>query len=453
MQIHSLLAGVMCAFLSACAHVYETSLDNGLTVVVKPDRRSPVVVSQIWYKVGSSDEPPGLSGISHVLEHMMFKGSERLAPGEFSRIIASHGGRENAFTSRDYTAYYQQLEKSRLAISFELEAERMRKLRLTDEEFQKEVKVVMEERRLRTDDRPEGRLYEQFMATAYQVHPYRNPVIGWMDDLNTLRVSDLETWYRRWYAPNNATLVVVGDVEPDEVFKLARRHFGALPRSVIDANAPPAETPQHATRRTRVAAPAEVPSILLGFHAPRFRTGHEWEPYALEVLSGILDGGNSARLERELVREQQIASRVDVEYSPVARYPVLFTISATPARGHSVEALERALLGQIERLQREPVSDAELDRVKAQVVAGNIFNRDSLYYQAMQIGMLETMGLGWHTLDEYVAGIRAVNARQVQEVASRFLIEANLTVAVLDPQPAAGRKPRAAPASGGGRAH
>ena len=453
MRINSLLAGVTCVFLGACAHVHETTLDNGLKVVVKPDRRSPVVVSQLWYKIGSSDEPAGLTGVSHVLEHMMFKGSERLAPGEFSRIIASHGGRENAFTSRDYTGYYQQLEKSRLAVSFELEAERMRHLRLTDEEFQKEVKVVMEERRLRTDDRPEGRLYEQFMATAYQVHPYRNPIIGWMDDLKTLRVGDVDAWYRRWYAPNNATLVVVGDVEPGEVFDLARRHFGNLPRGAIDVSAPPVEPAQHATRRTRVAAPAEVPSIMLGFHAPRFEAGREWEPYALEVLAGILDGGNSARLARELVREQQIASRADVDYSPVARHPVLFAISATPARGRNVEDLERALLAQIERLRREPVSDTELNRVKAQVVAGNVFSRDSLYYQAMQIGMLETVGLGWRALDAYVAGIRTVSADQVQAVAQKYLIETNLTVAVLDPQPAAGRTPRAPTAKGGGRAH
>ena len=453
MRINSFLAGVTCVLLSACAHVHETTLDNGLKVVVKPDRRSPVVVSQLWYKVGSSDEPAGLTGVSHVLEHMMFKGSERLAPGEFSRIIASHGGRENAFTSRDYTGYYQQLEKSHLAVSFELEAERMRHLRLTDEQFQKEVRVVMEERRLRTDDSPEGRLYEQFMASAYPTHPYRNPIIGWMDDLKTLRVDDLEAWYRRWYAPNNATLVVVGDVEPDAVIDLARRHFGGLARGTIDSNVVPAEPPQQATRRIRVAAPAEVPSILLGFHAPRFETGRESEPYALEVLAGILDGGNSARFARELVREQQIASRADADYSPVARHPVLFTIGATPARGRNIEELERALLAQIDRLRREPVSDAELDRVKAQVVAGNVFSRDSLYYQAMQIGMLETAGLGWRALDAYVAGIRAVDARQVQAVAQKYLIETNLTVAVLDPQPAAGRKPRAPLATGDKLAH
>jgi len=453
MRIPRLLAAALCALMGACAHVHETTLDNGLKVIVKSDRRSPVVVSQIWYKVGSSDEPAGRTGISHVLEHMMFKGSERLAPGEFSRIVAAHGGRENAFTSRDYTAYYQQLEKSRLAVSFELEAERMRHLRLTDEEFQKEVKVVMEERRLRTEDRPEGLLYEQFMVTAYQAHPYRNPIIGWMDDLKNLRVEDLKDWYRRWYAPNNATLVVVGDVEPRAVFDLARQYFGAIPRGVIAPNAVSAEPQQQVMRRTRVAAPAEVPSILLGYHTPRFETGREWEPYALEVLAGVLDGGNSARFARELVREQQIASSADADYSAVARHPAMFMVSATPARGRGIEDLERALLAQIERLRQEPVSDIELKRVKAQVVAGNVFSRDSVYYQAMQIGMLETAGIGWRFLDDYVAGIRAVSARQVQTVAQKYLIETNLSVAVLDPQPAAKRKPRATAPSGGGRAH
>jgi zinc protease len=450
MRISRLLAGALCALVGACAHVHETTLDNGLKVIVKPDRRAPVVVSQIWYKVGSSDESAGFTGISHVLEHMMFKGSERLGPGEFSRIIAELGGRENAFTSKDYTAYYQQLEKSRLPVSFELEAERMRKLRLPDDEFLKEVKVVMEERRLRTDDRPEGTLYEQFMTTAYQTHPYRNPIIGWMDDLKKLRVEDLRDWYRRWYAPNNATLVVVGDVEPRAVFDLADKYFGAIPRAEIAPNTVPDEPPQRDVRRTRVAAPAEVPSILLGFHVPRFQTGREWEPYALEVLAGVLDGGNSARFARELVREQQIANSADADYGSVSRHPGMFLISATPARGHGSEELERALLAQIERLRQKPVSDAELERVKAQVVASNVFNRDSLYYQAMQIGMLETTGVGWRLMDEYVEGIRKVNARQVQEVAQRYLIETNLTVAVLDPQPANKRTPRATP---GGNSH
>ena len=196
--------------LLAGSEVHEFRLDNGLKLLVKEDHRAPVMVSQVWYKVGASYEPSGITGVSHVLEHMMFKGTETHPPGEFSRIIAENGGSENAFTSQDYTTYFQRMEKSRLPISLELEADRMRRLQLQDEEFQKEIRVVMEERRMRTDDKPTALTYEQFRATAYMASSYRSPTIGWMNDLENMELSDLADWYRRWYAPNNATLVVVG---------------------------------------------------------------------------------------------------------------------------------------------------------------------------------------------------------------------------------------------------
>ncbi|HEX9628070.1 MAG TPA: pitrilysin family protein [Acidiferrobacterales bacterium] len=436
--------------LAACSKVHETTLDNGLKVVVKQDHRSPVVVSQIWYRVGSVDEPAGLTGISHVLEHLMFKGTANHKAGEFSRIVAENGGRENAFTSRDYTAYFQQLEKSRLKVSFELEADRMQNLLLDPGEVRKEIQVVMEERRLRTDDQPEGLLYERFMETAYTTHSYRHPVIGWMRDLERITLDDLRDWYRRFYAPNNATLVVVGDVRPREVFALARQYFGPVPRRDLDATQPEPEPPQREERRVRVGAPAEVPSLLMGFHATRIRgDGPDWEPYALQVLTGVLDGGNSARFARELVRGQAIAAGADAEYRPYARDPVQVLFSGTPARGRSIADLEAAILAQIERLQAEPVTGEELDRVKAQVVASEVYGRDSVFYQAMQIGTLETVGLDWHLMDEYVKRIRAVTAKQVQAVAKKYLVAGNRTVAVLDPQPLSGKK-RPAPAPMGG---
>src|SRR4030066_365310 len=211
--------------LVACSPAQEATLDNGLKIVVKEDHRAPVVVSQIWHKAGASDEPDGLTRISHVLEHMMFKGTSPHKNGEFSRIIAENGGRENAFTGADYTAYFQQLEKSRLAIAFELEADRMRNLVLDDQEVAKEIRVVMEERRLRTDDQPESLAYEHFMATAYTTHTYRNPIIGWMRDLEKLTIEDLRAWYRRWYVPNNATLIVVGGGEPRDATAPGRPDF------------------------------------------------------------------------------------------------------------------------------------------------------------------------------------------------------------------------------------
>ncbi|OQX32545.1 MAG: peptidase M16, partial [Candidatus Sedimenticola endophacoides] len=231
--------------------VHEFTLGNGMRVIVKEDHRAPIAVSQVWYKVGASYEPDGITGVSHLLEHMMFKGTQAHPPGEFSRIVAANGGEENAFTGSDYTAYYQTLSSDRLEIAFELEADRMRNLTLLEEEFLKEVEVVKEERRLRTEDSPTSLTYEQFSAVAYRSLPYANPVIGWMNDLENMSVEDLRRWYRLWYAPNNATLVVVGDVEPRQVLELAERHFGPLAPEPVPPLKPLIEPPQRGMIRTQ----------------------------------------------------------------------------------------------------------------------------------------------------------------------------------------------------------
>ncbi len=431
---------------AAFAQVHERTLDNGLKVIVKEDHRAPVVVSQVWYKVGSSHEHVGLTGISHVLEHMMFKGTKAHPPGEFSRIIAENGGRENAFTGRDFTAYYQQLEASRLPISFELEADRMRNLLLLPEEFAKEVQVVMEERRLRTEDQPAALTYEQFMAAAFDVSPYQNPVIGWMTDIEHLSVDDLRAWYQRWYAPNNATLVVVGDVQAEQVFALAQKHYGKLRPSQPAEPKPRVEPPQRGERRLTVKLPAEVPFLAMGYKVPVLKTvDAPWKAYALEVLAGVLDGGASARLSRELVRGSQVANSAGAGYDLYARQDTLFSLQGTPARGRTMAQLESALREQIARLRDEQVSAAELARIKAQVTAAKVYEKDSVYYQAMQIGSLETVGLDHRLADEYVDRIAAVTPEQVQAVAREFLVEERLTVAVLDPLPIDGRT-RPAPA-------
>lgn len=415
--------------------VHETTLSNGMKVLVKEDHRAPVVVSQVWYKVGSSYEDNGITGVSHVLEHMMFKGTEKHGAGEFSRIIAENGGSENAFTGRDYTAYFQQLEKSRLPISFQLEADRMRNLTLPEEEFNKEVEVVMEERRLRTEDNPRALTVEQFYATAFVSSPYHNPIIGWMNDLKNLNVDDLKTWYGRWYAPNNATLVVVGDVEAQAVFELAERYFGKLTPSEVRTLKPRPEIPQLGERSITVKAPAKLPYMLMGYKVPVVNTAtEEWEPYALEMLAGILSGSGSARFPRELVREKQIAAGVTAGYDLFARQEDLFVIDATPAEGHSIEELRSAIEEQIARIKAEVVSEEELARIKAQVVAHKVYEQDSVFYQAMQMGLLETVGLGWEKLDEYPDRIRAVTAEQVQAVARKYLVDDSLTVAILEPQ-------------------
>jgi zinc protease len=438
-MVMRVLAGtVVCmAALAAAASpapkVHEFVLDNGLKVLVKEDHRAPVLVSQIWYRVGSGDEHDGITGISHMLEHMMFKGTAKHPPGEFSRIIAAQGGTENAFTSRDYTAYYQKLAKDRLPISFELEADRMANVKLQDEEFLKERDVVAEERRLRTEDQPKSMAYEMFIATAYQTSPYRHPIVGWMADIQNYELDDLRDWYRRWYAPNNATLVVVGDVEPASVRRLAEQYFGDIPPVTSVPSKPRPEVAQRGMKRIAVTAPAEVPFLVMGYQTPSLATTEvDWEPYALAVLAAVLAGDDSARFPRDLVRGQQVAAQAGADYDLYSRRSTLFTFDGTPAQGHSLAEVEQAIREQIERVRDEPVSEAELKRVKTGVVASDVYQRDSVFYQAMRLGALEAIGLGWRVGDDYVSHIQAVTPEQVQAVARKYLVDEHLTVAVLD---------------------
>jgi len=341
--------------------IHEKTFANGMKVIIKEDHRAPVVISQVWYQVGSAQEHSGITGVSHVLEHMMFKGTEKYPSGTFSSTVAGIGARDNAFTGRDYTAYYQLMGKESLEVSFELESDRMLNLILDEEDFKSEVEVVKEERRLRTDDNPNARVYEQLYSTAFINNPYHHPIIGWMNDLDNLELADLEDWYQRWYTPNNATL------------------------------------------------------------------------YALSVLASVLDGGRSARLSKRLVREKELVSAAGAGYNIFSRYPTLFLFDATPAEQHSVEEVEQALYAEIKDLQQNLVSEKELNRVKAQVIASEVYQQDSIQRQATVIGSLETVGLGWNLIGEYNQRINSITAEQVQAVAQKYLVEDGLTVALLQP--------------------
>ena len=462
--IKALLAGSLCLFsATVLTNVQEYELDNGLKILVKEDHRAPVVVSQIWYKVGSSYEHEGITGISHALEHMMFKGTEKYATGEFSRIISENGGQENAFTGTDYTAYFQTLESSRLPISMELEADRMRYLIVLEEEFLKEIEVVKEERRWRTEDKPQSYLREVAMSTAFQTGPYRHPIVGWMNDLDNMTVDDLRDWYQRWYAPNNATLVVSGDVNAEEVYQLAKKYFGPLPAGKPIKAAQRPEVIQTGIKRITVKRPAELPYLMMAFKVPVLKTVldqvdeqadsiPEWEPYALEVLASVLGGSSSSRFASNLVRGKEVASSIGAGYNFSARLNSLFTISGTPAKDHTVVQLEAAVNEEIKNLKNSLVSDSELQRIKAQVVSSDVYERDSVFYQAMILGMFETVGLSWKETDKYVKSIQAVTAEQVQIVTKKYLQEDRLTVAVLDPQPL-DAAPRRAAAGGVGHGH
>lgn len=432
------MRGMLLALLmvgSAQAAVTDVTLDNGMRVIVQEDHRAPVMVSQVWYRAGSMDEFNGTTGVAHVLEHMMFRGTKAVPPGEFSKRIAAAGGRENAFTNRDHTAYFQQMQKDRLELAMQLESDRMANLVISDDLFAKEMQVVMEERRLRTDDQPQSVVYERLMATAYQESPYRRPVIGWMDDLQHMTAQDARDWYTRWYVPNNATLVVAGDVKSDDVIAMAKRYFGVIPARALPMRKPQDEPAQIGEKRVVVKVPAKVPYLLMAWHAPVLR---DWEkdtaPYALQILAGVLSGNDSARLQKSLVKTQQIAVSTSAGYDAVSRGPGMFMIDATPAPGKTTDELEKAIRGQIERIQRDGVSEAELARVKAQVIAADVYQRDSLFYQAMQLGEYVTAGLPPEALAHRVDKLRTVSAGEVQAAAKQWLQDDQLSVGILDPQ-------------------
>lgn len=439
--IHTACACLCLAALPAKALVSEYKLDNGLRILVKEDHRAPVVVSEVWYKIGSSYEYGGITGISHVLEHMMFKGTQKIGPGQFAKIIADNGGQQNAFTSEDYTGYYQLLSKDKLPVSMELEADRMRGLIFDQKEFDKELQVVIEERRMRTDDNPQSLTYERFMAAAHVAGPYSHPVVGWMPELQRLKLSDVQTWYQNWYAPNNATLVVVGDVKPEEVYELAKKYFGPLPKKELMPLKEASYITPIGEREIVVKTPAKLPWVIMGYNVPVLKTAKTpWEAYALDVISGILDGGTSARFTKDLVRKQQVVASANANYDPFDRLESVFTLDAIPAPGKSIIDAKKALLTEVARLQKQSVTPDELARVKAQVVAKKVYQKDSITEQAQEIGKLESVGLSWRDGEAYVKNIQAVTPAQIQEVAKKYFIPDRLTIAVLEPLPLEGKR-------------
>ncbi len=443
-RIALLLSAWALSWLPMVVHAepaHEFMLKNGMKIVVKEDHRAPTVAHMIWYKAGAMDEKSGTTGVAHALEHMMFKGTKTLQPGEFSQRVAALGGRENAFTSKDYTAYFQQIEKSKLEKVMALEADRMANLVLDKEEFEREIRVVMEERRWRTEDQPIPLVYEALNATAFAAHPYRHPIVGWMSDLQSMTAKDAKAWYESWYAPNNATMVVTGDVDPKQVYAMAQKYFGKIPRKVLPVTKPQYEPPQRGIKRVRVKAPAENPYVVLAFKVPGLRNVEkDDESYALDVLAAILDGYDNARLNAKLVRTDKVANSVGAGYSNISRGPVLFLLDGTPAAGTTTEQLEKLLRAEVERVAAEGVSEEELKRVKTQLIAGQIYKRDSIFAQAMEIGVMEMTDLSHTNIDRIIEKLNAVTAQQVQAVAKKYFGDEELTVATLVPLPLSEKK-------------
>lgn len=420
----------------ASSSTFERTLPNGLRVVVREDHRSPVVVHIVMYRVGSMDESSGRTGIAHLLEHLMFKGTPAHPAGEFSRIVAGMGGRENAFTSRDQTVYFQRIPARGLETVMRLEADRMANLAFDEEAFAREARVVMEERRLRVEDDPHGLLHETLMAQAFLASPVRTPVIGWMSDLESLTLDDAREFHSAWYTPGNALVVVAGDVEAEDVFALAEDAYGRIADRPVPVRRPQAEPEQRGARRLVVAAPAETPHLVLAFKAPRLESlDGPVDPFALAMLAAVLDADENGRLTRELVRGSRVASAVGAGWDFLGRGPGLFTLSGRPAPGVEVDELERALREQVARIARDGVEPAELERIRTQYVAGRIYQRDSIFSQAMEIVSLEAAGLSWADADAIIERVGEVTADEVREVAARYFGDEGLTAARLDPLP------------------
>ena len=415
---------------------HEFQLSNGLKLIIREDHRSPTVAHMVWYRAGSMDEVNGKTGVAHVLEHMMFKGTDKVKAGEFSRLVAAVGGRENAFTSRDYTAYFQQVEKSKLDEVIKLEADRMSNLNFDDAEFLKEIQVVMEERRLRTEDNPGSLLNESLMATAYMSSPYRHPVVGWMNDLQNMTAADAREWYRSWYKPNNATIVIAGDVDAKQVLATIEKYYGAVSAQVLPVRKPQIEPQQKGIKQVQVKAPADSAQLAMAWKVPRLEPGKldDPEPYALEILTAVLDGYDNARLNRTLVKQEKVVNDVGVGYDMVSRGPELFQINATMAKGKSVAQAQASIRKAIDEIKQKGVLESELKRIKVRILSEQIYKRDSIFGQAMEIGSTEMAGFSWKDIDYMLEKMQTITPEQVQAVTKRYLVDEGLTIAVLDPQ-------------------
>ena len=412
------------------AQISTITLDNGLKVIVKENHKSPIFLSQIWYKVGASDEPKGLTGISHMFEHMMFKGTKKYPLGQFSKIISNNGGDDNAFTSKDYTAYYQKMSIEKLDIALELEADRMQNLQFSEKEFQKERNVVAEERRLRTDDKPNRALLEKFNQNFYD-NPYQRPVIGWMKDIQNYQLSDLKKWYRQWYQPKTAVLVIVGDVTPSIVFAKVKQHFAKIKNfknhTKQTVNIKKSLRKKHIVLKRK----AKLPFYVMAYKVPSLKTvSSEKKAYALEFLSYILD----KNLSKKLVRTKNIATSINVSYRLYDKYQTSFLISFIPAAKQTVATVKQAILKEIQYLQNNLTVQSELESFKNQAAAAFVYQQDSISSQAYYLGALETVGLGWQKAQQYLQKLNGVTAEEIKTITNEYLKINNLFTGELIPQ-------------------
>ncbi|MEW6001057.1 MAG: pitrilysin family protein [Nitrospirota bacterium] len=409
--------------------VKEYGLDNGIKVLIIEEHKAPVATFQVWYRVGSRDEPLCKSGLSHLLEHMMFKGTSKYGPGVFSRIVQKNGGIDNAHTTKDYTVYFELFPSDRISLPVELEADRMQNLTINPEETPLERGVVMEERRLKYEDDPKNSLFEEVVAASFKVSPYQRPVIGWMSDLKSMERDDLHNFYKIYYSPENAVIIVVGDVNAEEMIRRIISSFGEIPSGPKRKTVTCFEPEQRGERRVLLKREAELPYVLIAYHTPSFP--HE-DSFALDVLSLIMAGGKSSSLYRSLVHEKEIALGASADYSGFNRDPYLFFLSATASPGKDIKDVEDSLYAEIEKIKEQPPSEREVQKAKNQIESSFIMEQDSIYVQAMKYGLFEMLG-DWRLIDRYLEGIRKVKPDDIVKVAKKYLKEENRTVGILIP--------------------
>jgi zinc protease len=411
--------------------VLATTLDNGLRVLLLEDHRSPIVSFQMWYRVGSRNEARGATGIAHFLEHLMFKGTPTHGPGQFARLVEQNGGQDNAFTSQDVTSYYVNIAAEKIDLVIELEADRMTNLLLDPKEINSEREVVIEERRTRTEDDPGGFLGEEVSSLAFKAHSYGQPIIGWMEDLKRITPEEIRAFYKLYYQPNNALLVAVGDFKAPEVLAKIRAKFGAIPRGPAPPPVLAVEPVQNGERRVTVTKQAQLPIVYLGFHVPNQKSP---DAAALELLSTILSEGRASRLYRRLVHDRQSALEAGGDFSYFSIDPNLFWFWATPMPGQAPEALEKALLGEMDVFKKDLVTDEELQRAKNQVEAAFVFQQDSVHRRAALLARFELIG-SYTDTDRYLERLRAVTAADIQRVARAYFPDDKKNVGVLLPRP------------------
>jgi len=417
---------------------FETTLKNGLKVIVREDHRSPMVFTQIWYKVGSADESGNTLGISHALEHMMFKGTNKVPNDEFTRLSRIYGGSINAATFTNYTNYYQMYPKNYFPMALELEADRMKNLQMRQSDFEPEMKVVMEERRQRTDDNPRSQAFERFKWIAYPTSHYRQPVIGHMKNLQNIQLDDLKQWYKNWYTPNNAILVIVGDVNAEQAVRQVEKYFGNIPSRKTPQRNDVLEFERIGYRHMEINTNVQIPNLFMSWNVRSLASAkNPQDAYVLNMIRNVLDSGISSRLQDRLIRQKKLATALSVSYDPYNRGDSLFSISAVPATGVSLEDTQKAIQAEIDLLKTELVQPAELERISAKFISNMIYAQDDISGQAKTMGNLEVNGLSYRLMDELPKHYENVSPQDVQRTANTYLVRENLSTMYLMPETAA----------------